>query len=114
MVAPPGYSHRISILAFPEPNAAKMAGAQTASRSRNWVRTAAVATSSSAPSGLFDGGPIVSRFAPGNPLLVPHQATFARWREQPAVGACVGCADAGLCLAVSFSRRRTRCLLGRA
>src|SRR6266571_2350099 len=58
----------------------------------------------------FTDGQLVER----DPYLVPHQATFARWREQPAVGACVGCADAGLCLAVSFSRRRTRCLLGRA
>ncbi len=34
--------------------------------------------------------------------------------EQLAVGASVGRGDADLCLAVSFSRRRTRCLPGRA
>jgi hypothetical protein len=34
--------------------------------------------------------------------------------EQLAVGVRVGRADAGLCPAVSFSRRRTHCLPGRA
>src|SRR6266568_1027810 len=76
----------MSILAVPEPKLAIMAGAYTeASRLPYWARMGAVATTRAEPSGSFDVGPSVNRFADGKPALTrsahtwgSHDTTAAR------------------------------------
>src|SRR5258708_4107877 len=76
----------MSILAFPEPKLAMTAGASTAaSRTPNWARTSAVATTRSEPRGSLDMVPSCNRFADGKPLLArsahtreSHDTTAAR------------------------------------
>src|SRR5262252_7548076 len=56
----------MSILVFPVPKLAMMAGAYTeARRLPNWFRTVAVATTRSEPRGSFDAGPSGNRFEDG-------------------------------------------------
>src|ERR1035437_6849146 len=72
------------MLAAPEPNMAMMTGAETwRRRLPNGPRTAGVATTMFEPSGSFDDGPRVSRFAGGKPRawiaahITGSQATMA-------------------------------------
>src|ERR1022692_2862174 len=54
--------------ALPGPKAAATSGAYTpVRRLRNWFRTAAVATTTSEPSGSSDDGPSMRRFPAGRP-----------------------------------------------
>src|SRR5215472_1656697 len=68
----------MSILVFPVPKLAMMAGAYTeARRLPNWLRTVAVATTRSEPRGSFDAGPSGNRFEDGKPLLTRSAHSWA-------------------------------------
>src|ERR1700677_1872050 len=67
----------MSILAFPVPKLARKPGAKTLRRPPNWLRTAAVATTTWESSGSFDEEPSTFKLEDAKPALARSVHTWA-------------------------------------